>query len=73
MSWLDIYTIILSLATVSGHIVIGNKWRYAYLYNLLCISPMWFIWMWMTNNWGFVVLQFFLIITFIRNDKKWRK
>jgi hypothetical protein len=68
-----IYTVVVSLFTLSGHYVIGNKYKWAYLYNMMVVSPVWFIWMYITGNWGFVVLQVVLIGQFIAYDRQWRK
>jgi hypothetical protein len=62
----------MSLMTIYGYWVIGNKnWRSWYV--PLATQVLWFIWIGLSGNWGFLPAAFFLTAIAIRNLLKWRR
>jgi hypothetical protein len=66
MPWL------MSATTVYGYWVIGNKnWKSWYV--PLATQSLWFVWIALSANWGFLPAAFFLTAIAIRNLFKWRR
>jgi hypothetical protein len=62
----------MSLLTIYGYWVIGNKnWRSWYV--PLVTQVLWFFWIALSGNWGFLPAAFFLTAIAIRNLLKWRR
>jgi len=57
---------------VIGQIGIGYKWRYVNLY-MLILQPLWWPWMFFTDQWGFLPINIASIVIGYINHKKWMK
>jgi hypothetical protein len=63
---------VMSLATVYGYWVIGNKnWKSWYV--PLVTQSLWFVWIALSGNYGFLPAAVFLSAIAIRNLFKWRR
>jgi hypothetical protein len=64
--------LVMSLMTIYGYWVIGSKnWKSWYV--PLATQVLWFIWIGLSENWGFLPAAFFLTAIAIRNLFKWRR
>ena len=64
--------LVMSVMTIYGYWVIGNKnWKSWYV--PLVTQSLWFIWIGLSENWGFLPAAFFLTAIAIRNLFKWRR
>ena len=62
----------MSLLTILGYWVIGSKnWKSWYV--PLVTQVLWFIWIGLSENWGFLPAAVFLTAIAIRNLFKWRR
>ena len=64
--------LVMSVMTIYGYWVIGSKnWKSWYV--PLVTQALWFIWIGLSENWGFLPAAFFLTAIAIRNLFKWRR
>lgn len=63
---------ILSILMAIGQIAIGYKWKYVNLY-MAALQPLWWPWMYVTDNWGFVIINIMSIVIGLNNHRKWMK
>lgn len=61
---------VLSVGTLIIHWLAGNKWKYTYLLGL-GNQAIWFLWVFMSENYGFLPLNIFLSLIYIRNHIRW--
>ena len=57
---------VLSVGTLATNWLAGSKWRYTYTIALLNQCA-WFFWIFWTHNYGFLILNCFLTVIYIRN------
>jgi len=61
---------VLSIGTLAINVMAGNKWRYTFAVALIN-QAVWFFWIFWTGNYGFIILNTFLTIIYVRNHIRW--
>lgn len=70
MTIVEILPWVLSIGTLTVHWLAGNKWKYTYLLGL-GNQGLWFLWVFMAEQYGFLPLNLFLTAIYVRNHIRW--
>lgn len=62
---------LLSAITIALTVLIGNKWRFAWLFGLGG-QGLWLLWIACSREWGFLPLTLTLTVLYARNHLLWR-
>lgn len=70
MTLLQVMPWVMSVTTLATNWLAGNKWLHTYKIGM-ANQAIWFAWVFMSHNYGFLPLNLFLTFIYYRNDRRW--